>query len=227
MLRSLVVLFSSASSTSKMAWRSHGTDNKTLVATLADNGVIKSDVVKRAMLAADRADFCLSNVASGAYLDQPLPIGHGATISAPHMHAHVLELLKDKLKPGAKVLDVGSGSGILLAYASGMVTPGGCVCGIEHIPELVQFAKSNLARKPEYRQLVESGTITNVEGDGYAGLPQQGPFDAIHVGAAAPQVPPALLEQLAPGGRLVIPVGKYAQVRVRSPAPVGCRLRHL
>ena len=91
----------------------------------------------------------------------PQPIGHGATISAPHMHAHVLQLLDDKLQPGAKCLDVGSGSGVLLAYMAQMVSPGGKVFGIEHIPELVSFATRNLNKRNEYKQMVESGVINN------------------------------------------------------------------
>lgn len=92
----------------------------------------------------------------------PLAIGCAATISAPHMHAHVLELLEQKLQPGARMLDVGSGSGVLLAYASQLVAPGGRVAGVEHVPQLVAAAAANLAKRAELRQLVHSGVITNV-----------------------------------------------------------------
>lgn len=81
------------------------------------------------MLAVDRGDFC----SVAPYADTPQSIGHNATISAPHMHAHALELLRDQLHPGARVLDVGSGSGYLAACMALMVGPTGHVVGIEHI----------------------------------------------------------------------------------------------
>jgi len=190
-----------------MAWRSHGANNEDLVNTLARNGVVNSGRVKNAMLRVDRGDFVLDR--SDAYYDSPQPIGHAATISAPHMHAHILELLEGHLKPGARALDVGSGSGYLLAVMAEMVKPGGKVFGIEHIPELVEFSVKNLRK--HNGALLEDGTIHVQVADGFNGLPEQAPFNAIHVGAAAPEIPQALIDQLAPGGRLVIPVGKYMQ----------------
>lgn len=85
--------------------------NSDLIDVLLAEGVIKSEEVEKAMREVDRGDFVPSD--ESAYMDRPQSIGNGATISAPHMHAHALELLKDYFKEGGKVLDVGSGSGIL------------------------------------------------------------------------------------------------------------------
>jgi len=167
------------------------------------------------MNAIDRKLFVPTEAASEAYADHPLVIGYGATISAPHMHAHCLEFLKDHIKPGATVLDVGSGSGYLAAVIAQMVGPSGRVVGIEHIDKLVAWSIENTANSAVSNMLVTShnpdGHLLLIEGDGREGYPPHAPYDAIHVGAAAPQTPNALLEQLKPGGRLVIPVGTHSQ----------------
>ena len=150
----------------------------------------------------DRGNYVKHN----PYMDSPQAIGFNITISAPHMHAHALELLKDHLKPGMRGLDVGSGSGYLTACMALMVGSAGRAVGIDHIPELVDMSRGNL-NKDRKTELLESGQLELVVGDGRRGWSQSGPYNAIHVGAAAPTLPQELVDQLAPGGRMVIPVG--------------------
>ena len=94
-----------------MAWRSHGTDNDSLVNALVRNRVLKTRKVIDAMRRVDRGNYCVPFSGQSAYEDHPLPIGSNATISAPHMHAACLELVHDRVTENARVLDVGSGSG--------------------------------------------------------------------------------------------------------------------
>ena len=189
------------------AWHCSARTNAGLIANLTKGALLTDARAEAAMRAVDRADFVLGggSDAEAAYKDTPQPLGHRATISAPHMHALALSLLSPVLKEGAKVLDVGSGSGYLTACMALMVGPEGRVHGTEIISELRDLGEANVRK--HHADLLDSGRVDFLLADGYDGLAGQGPFDAIHVGAAAPSVPPALEEQLAPGGRIIIPVG--------------------
>jgi protein-L-isoaspartate(D-aspartate) O-methyltransferase len=134
-----------------------------------------------------------------AYEDSPLPIGGGQTISQPYMVAIMTELLEPE--PGDRVLEVGTGSGYQAAVLAGLVAE---VFSIEIVPELAESA----------RRVLAALAYTNVHvitGDGFRGLPDRAPFDGIVVTAAPEKVPEPLLEQLAVGAHLVIPVGSWEQ----------------
>ncbi|KAF2459492.1 protein-L-isoaspartate O-methyltransferas-like protein [Lineolata rhizophorae] len=186
-----------------MAWRSSGSTNEALVANLERHGLITTERVKKAMQSVDRAHYAPSM----PYEDSPQPIGHSATISAPHMHANAAESLLPRLQPGARVLDIGSGSGYLTHVLAELVKPGGTVVGIDHIQPLVDLAKANMAKSAEGRELLESGVVKFVKGDGRKGWSEDAPYDAIHVGAAAAEHHVDLVDQLKAPGRLFIPVG--------------------
>lgn len=190
-------------------WTSTGINkNKAMIDSLKHYGVIKSKKVAEVMENLDRALF----VPEGAYpyIDSPMEIGHNATISAPHMHATCLQLLEENLKSGKHALDVGSGTGYLTACFALMMGPEGLAVGVEHIPELVASSIKNI-KKSAAAPLLENGALLVHVGDGRSGWPAFAPYDAIHVGAAASEIPQALLEQLKPGGRMVIPVGNFFQ----------------
>ena len=138
-----------------------------------------------------------------AYTDQPLPIGHGQTISQPYVVAFMTEALE--LKPEDRVLEIGTGSGYQAAVLAELVHE---VYSIEIVEPLAGEAEARLRRLGYANVHVRCG-------DGYRGWPEAAPFDAIIVTAAPDHVPPPLLEQLAPNGRLVIPVGRFFQDLIR------------
>jgi protein-L-isoaspartate(D-aspartate) O-methyltransferase len=167
--------------------------------------ILRRGVKKRAVLDAmrhvPRHRFVPQSLQKRAYSDRPLPIGHGQTISQPYIVAFMTELLE--LKAGDKVLEIGTGSGYQAAVLSEL-TP--YVYTIEILRALAKQVKPRLA-KLGYK------TIQTKRADGYYGWKEHAPFDAIIVTAAAGHVPPPLVQQLKPGGKMVIPVGGVSEVQ--------------
>ena len=176
---------------------------------LVKAGILKSEKVLRAFLKVPREEFVPERYREYAYVDQPLPIGYGQTISAPHMCAMMCEALQ--LRPGHKVLEVGAGSGYHAALCAEMVSPTGeplegYVVSLELHPELARYAHENLKRTGY------DDRVHVIACDGSAGPPVRSRFDKVLVTAAAPTIPPPLVEALADEGRMVIPVGpEYIQ----------------
>jgi protein-L-isoaspartate(D-aspartate) O-methyltransferase len=164
--------------------------------TAGSTGVARlSDAVRLALQTVPRERFVPPSLATRAYENRPLPIGHRQTISQPFIVALMTELLKPQ--PLDRMLEIGTGSGYQAAVLAACVRT---VYSIEIVAPLAQQARIAL----------DTAGVRNVEtriGDGYLGWPDAAPFDGIIVTAAPDHVPPALLEQLAPGGRMVIPVG--------------------
>jgi protein-L-isoaspartate(D-aspartate) O-methyltransferase len=167
---------------------------------------ISDEKVRKAMLRVPRHNFVPDNEQKEAYIDMPLEIGYGQTISAPHMVAIMCELLE--LSEGHKVLEIGSGSGYNAAIIAELVGKSGHVYTVERIEPLVHFARKNL-RETSYNN------VTVILEDGSMGYSGFAPYDRIIVTCAAPRIPEPLLEQLKPGGIMVIPVGNYSQELIK------------
>jgi protein-L-isoaspartate(D-aspartate) O-methyltransferase len=159
---------------------------------------LRDESVLRAMLEVPRHLFVESHWVTEAYGDHAFPIGHGQTISQPYIVALMTSLLEPKA--GLKVLEVGTGSGYQAAV---LAACGLAVYSIERIPELSEFARGNLAAAG-YLELVHLRV-----GDGSEGWPEEAPFDRIILTAGAPDLPPAIVEQLATDGLIVAPLGGY------------------
>lgn len=158
--------------------------------------------VARAMLKVPRHLFVPPQYSREAYVDHPLPIGFGQTISAPHMVAIMCDLLD--VLPGHRVLEVGGGSGYHAAVVAELVGDSGEVVVVERIPELAERARETLSS-------LGYSNVEVVVGDGSEGYRDRAPYDRIYVTAAAPDIPKPLIEQLKPGGKMVIPVGDSVQ----------------
>jgi protein-L-isoaspartate(D-aspartate) O-methyltransferase len=160
---------------------------------------VKDPRVLSALLKVERHRFVPEEYLNSAYSDQPLPIGEGQTISQPYIVALMTELLE--LKGDEKVLEIGTGSGYQAAILGELAKE---VYTIEIVESLASMAKNRLSELGYQNIEVKAG-------DGYLGWPEAAPFDAIIVTAAPDHIPKPLIEQLKEGGRMVVPVGTYAQ----------------
>ncbi|MGC9972867.1 MAG: protein-L-isoaspartate(D-aspartate) O-methyltransferase [Bryobacteraceae bacterium] len=183
-----------------------------MVRTQIEDRGVRDPEVLRVLRAVPRHLFVPEAVRSLAYADHPVPIGYGQTISQPYIVGFMTELLAPARSH--KVLEIGTGSGYQAAVLSALARQ---VFSIEIVPELVRSATATL-KKLGYEN------VTVRLGDGYKGWPDAAPFDRIILTAAPPEIPKTLLDQLAPGGRLVAPVGSSVfsqQLVVVDKAPDG------
>ncbi len=173
-------------------------EREKLIDGLIQRGYLSTSRVIKAMRTIPREIFVPEWEKEHAYLDTPLEIGKGQTISAPHMVAIMCEALD--LNEGQKILEIGSGSGYHAAIVSKIIGRGK-IYSIERFHSLVKKAKENLN---------EAGikNVMIIEGDGSIGLPKYSPYDRIYVTCAAPSIPQPLIDQLKKGGKLLIPVGE-------------------
>jgi len=170
-----------------------------MVVRLREKG-IRDEAVLAAIGATPRHIFIEEALASCAYEDTALPIGFEQTISQPFVVARMLEALRGD-KPLSRVLEIGTGCGYQAALLARLAKE---VYSVERIAGLLEKARGNL-------RSLRLSNLRLVHADGAAGLPEAAPFDGIIVAAAAPRIPGALLQQLAPGGRMIVPVGSGDQ----------------
>jgi protein-L-isoaspartate(D-aspartate) O-methyltransferase len=171
---------------------------------------ITNEAVLAAMRAVPRGRFVPEDVRSSAFDDTPLPIGYGQTISQPFIVAYMTEAIEPVRSN--RVLEIGTGSG----YQAAVLAEIGCeVFSIEIVPELAERARATLSELGYTRVHVRRG-------DGYLGWPDQAPFDKIIVTAAPPEMPQALIDQLAVGGILIAPVGRdFQTMTIVRKTPAG------
>jgi protein-L-isoaspartate(D-aspartate) O-methyltransferase len=169
-----------------------------LVRNLCKEGYIKTKPVKQAFLTVPREEFIPDFLKNYSYVDTPLDIGNGQTISAPHMVAIMCEALD--IKKDQRILEIGTGSGYHAAIVSQLVRETGRVYTIERFESLAIKAKQNLLT-------INCSNVIVEVGDGSCGLPLHQPYDRIYVTCAAPSIPQPLIDQLRDPGKLLVPVG--------------------
>ncbi len=167
-----------------------------LIAGLIKEGHLKSDNIISTFFKVSRWEFVPEELKKFTTSDEPIPIGYGQTMSAPHMVAIMLELLD--IKEGENILEIGTGSGWNTALMAELTGPEGSITTIEYVKDLHEQAKKNLE---------EFFNVECIKGDGKEGYSKNAPYDKIIVTCAAKEIPKALEEQLADGGLIVIPIG--------------------
>jgi protein-L-isoaspartate(D-aspartate) O-methyltransferase len=171
-----------------------------MIERLREQG-IRNEAVLAAVAAVPRHLFVEEALASRAYEDTALPLGLGQTISQPYVVARMIELLLNGRQGLGRTLEIGAGCGYQAAVLAQLTSE---VYAIERLAPLLEKAKANMRKLQQFNVRLKYA-------DGQFGLPEAAPFDSIIVAAATPKVPPALLEQLAMGGRLVLPLGAAEQ----------------
>lgn len=171
-----------------------------MIERLREQG-IRNEAVLAAMAAVPRHVFVEEALASRGYEDTALPLGMGQTISQPYIVARMIEILLGGRPELGRTLEIGAGCGYQAAVLAQLTTE---VYGVERIQPLLEKAKVNMRKLQQFNVRLKYA-------DGQMGLPEAAPFDSIIVAAAAARVPPALLQQLAHGGRLILPVGTGEQ----------------
>lgn len=191
---------------------------------LLKQGVLKTPAIIEAFKKIDRADFIPPELKERAYINEPLPIGEGQTISQPLTVAFMLELLQPE--PGNKIFEIGFGSGwqtALLAYIvsekggksqvpSSKLQTRGMIYAVERIPELFRFGRKNVAKYG----FIKNGIVKMIGGDATLGLKRHAPFDRIIAAASGKEVPEEWLKELKIGGRLVAPVKESIWLYVKT-----------
>lgn len=175
-----------------------------LVDSLVDDGRIERPSTIDALRAVPRHEFVPEERRAEAYADRPLPIGFGATISAPHIVGVMCDLLA--VGPGDRVLEIGTGCGYHAAVTAEIVGDGN-VYSVEYVEELAEAARGRLDR-------LGYGGVSVRAGDGRAGWPEHAPYDAVYLTCAPSELPAAATDQLRVGGRAVAPVGTTTQTLV-------------
>ncbi|MHA1213847.1 MAG: protein-L-isoaspartate(D-aspartate) O-methyltransferase [Candidatus Hodarchaeales archaeon] len=169
------------------------------------SGYVKQESSFEAFMKIPRELFVPASQKNLAYVDRPLALMNtGQTISAPHMTVMILDYLE--LQPGMKILEIGSGSGYQAALIASVICSNnevnGHIYSLEIVPELVTFARENI------RKAGLENCVTIIEKDGTLGFEEEAPYDRVIITAAGPSVPPPLMDQVKPGGFLVIPLGR-------------------
>ncbi len=171
-----------------------------LVKDLISSGYLKTPAIIDAFQKIDRKDFVSEEYKDEAYVNAPLPIGHGQTISQPLTVAFMLELLRPE--PGNKILEIGAGSGWQTALLSYIVGENGKIFALELIPELETLGRKNVSKYNFIQRKIANFCCLNAA----SGMPTEAPFDRIISAASSQEIPQAWKEQLKVGGRMVVPV---------------------
>jgi len=188
---------------------------KYLIKELIEEGILKTPLIIDAFEKVDRKDFVTEELKDKAYLNTPLPIGYGQTISQPLTVAFMLELLQPE--KGNRVLEIGSGSGWQTALLAHIVSGGGKVFAAELIPELMDFGRKNVAKY----DFIKKGIVEFHSFNAVKGFPEKAPFDRIISAASGMELPTAWKEQLKIGGRIVAPIKDAIHLLIKKGPSAG------